>query len=66
MSTEDLPEYMKVEEVAAIFRVSKLTVHRWEKSGRLVPLRINTRGDRRYSRRAVLAYLAGLEKTSDV
>lgn len=45
---EDLPDLLKVDEVAQLFRVSPLTIKRWGKKGILTPVRINSRGDRRY------------------
>lgn len=61
MNNQQLPEYLKLDEVAALFRVSKLTVKRWGKAGKLVPLRINSRGDRRYTREQIIQYLESLE-----
>lgn len=64
LSLENLPDLLTVKEVANIFRVSVLTIKRWGKRGKLVPLRINSRGDRRYKKEAVL-WLLGMEtKTS--
>jgi predicted site-specific integrase-resolvase len=64
LSLDNLPDLLTVKEVANIFRVSVLTIKRWGKRGKLVPLRINSRGDRRYKKEAVL-WLLGMEtKTS--
>ena len=64
ISIDNLPDLLTVKEVAQIFRVSVLTIKRWGKRGKLVPLRINSRGDRRYKKEAVL-WLLGIEsKTS--
>lgn len=64
ISLDNLPDLLTVKEVAQIFRVSILTIKRWGKRGKLVPLRINSRGDRRYKKEAVL-WLLGIEtKTS--
>lgn len=51
---DDLPDLLTVREVAEILRVSPLTIKRWGKRGKLVPIRINSRGDRRYKKEAVL------------
>ena len=59
LSLEDLPDLMTVREVAEILRVSPLTIKRWGKRGKLTPLRINSRGDRRYRKEAVL-WLLGI------
>lgn len=64
LSLDNLPDLLTVKEVANIFLVSVLTIKRWGKRGKLVPLRINSRGDRRYKKEAVL-WLLGMEtKTS--
>lgn len=51
---QDLPDLMTVKEVAAFLRVSPLTIKRWGKKGKLPAIRINSRGDRRYKKEAVL------------
>ncbi len=51
---QDWPELLTVKEVANILRVSPLTIKRWGKRGKLTPIRINSRGDRRYKKEAVL------------
>lgn len=51
---DDWPELLTVREVANILRVSTLTIKRWGKKGKLPPIRINSRGDRRYKKEAVL------------
>ena len=60
LSLDNLPDLLTVKEVASIFRVSVLTIKRWGKRGKLTPLRINSRGDRRYKKEAVL-WLLGIE-----
>lgn len=60
---DDLPELMTVKEVAHFLRVSPLTIKRWGKRGKLPAIRINSRGDRRYKREAVL-WLLGEIKSS--
>lgn len=60
LSLDNLPDLLTVKEVANIFRVSVLTIKRWGKRGKLTPLRINSRGDRRYKKEAVL-WLLGIE-----
>ena len=51
---DDLPELMTIDEVANFLRVSKITLKRWGKRGKLPAIRINQRGDRRYKKEAVL------------
>jgi excisionase family DNA binding protein len=58
---DDLPDLLTVREVAEILRVSPLTIKRWGKRGKLPAIRINSRGDRRYRKEAVL-YLLGIQE----
>ncbi len=57
---DSLPDLLTVREVAELLRVSPLTVKRWGKRGKLPPIRINSRGDRRYKKEAVL-WLLGMQ-----
>ena len=57
---DDLPDLLTVREVAEILRVSPLTIKRWGKRGKLPAIRINSRGDRRYKKEAVL-WLLGMQ-----
>lgn len=61
---DDLPDLLTVREVAEILRVSPLTIKRWGKRGKLPAIRINSRGDRRYRKEAVLWLLGMQEKTA--
>lgn len=60
---EDLPDLLTVREVAELLRVSPLTIKRWGKRGKLPAIRINSRGDRRYKKEAVL-WLLGMQQSS--
>jgi excisionase family DNA binding protein len=60
---EELPDLLTVKEVANVLRVSPLTIKRWGKRGKLPAIRINSRGDRRYRKEAVL-WLLGLQSQS--
>lgn len=57
---KSLPDLLTVGEVAELLRVSPLTIKRWGKKGKLPPIRINSRGDRRYKKEAVM-YLLGIQ-----
>jgi len=59
-SIDKLPDLLTVREVAQILRVSPLTIKRWGKRGKLPAIRINSRGDRRYKKEAVL-WLLGIQ-----
>jgi len=56
-----LPDLLTVREVADLLRVSPLTIKRWGKRGKLPAIRINSRGDRRYKKEAVL-WLLGINQ----
>ena len=60
VSIDNLPDLLTVAEVAELLRVSKLTIKRWGKRGKLPAIRINARGDRRYRKEAVL-WLLGIQ-----
>ena len=60
LSINNLPDLLTVREVAQILRVSPLTIKRWGKRGKLPAIRINSRGDRRYKKDAVL-WLLGIQ-----
>jgi len=57
LSFDDLPELLTLDEVASLLRVSKITLKRWGKKGKLPAIRINSRGDRRYQKKEVLRFL---------
>jgi len=61
---EDLPDLLTVREVSDLLRVSPLTIKRWGKRGKLPAIRINSRGDRRYKKEAVL-WLLGMQSAGE-
>lgn len=61
LSIQNLPDLLTVKEVASVLRVSPLTIKRWGKRGKLPAIRINSRGDRRYKKEAVL-WLLGIQQ----
>ena len=60
LTLDGMPDLLTVREVAEILRVSPLTIKRWGKRGKLPAIRINSRGDRRYRKEAVL-WLLGIQ-----
>jgi excisionase family DNA binding protein len=65
LSITNLPDLLTVKEVAQLLRVSVLTIKRWGKRGKLPAIRINSRGDRRYKKEAVLRLLGIQQKTAE-
>jgi len=61
ITLDNLPDLLTVREVANLLRVSPLTIKRWGKRGKLPAIRINSRGDRRYKKEAVL-WLLGIQE----
>lgn len=61
LSINNLPDLLTVREVANILRVSPLTIKRWGKRGKLPAIRINSRGDRRYKKEAIM-WLLGIQE----
>jgi excisionase family DNA binding protein len=64
ISLDNLPDLLTVREVAQVLRVSPLTIKRWGKRGKLPAIRINSRGDRRYKKEAIL-WLLGIQSKTE-
>lgn len=64
LKLDDLPDLLTVREVAEVLRVSPLTIKRWGKRGKLPAIRINSRGDRRYKKEAVM-WMLGMQSKTD-
>lgn len=64
LDINNLPDLLTVREVADLLRVSPLTIKRWGKRGKLPAIRINSRGDRRYKKEAVM-WLLGVNPTDE-
>jgi excisionase family DNA binding protein len=64
LKLEDLPDLLTVREVSELLRVSPLTIKRWGKRGKLPAIRINSRGDRRYKKEAIL-WLLGMQSKEE-
>ncbi|RJR25526.1 helix-turn-helix domain-containing protein [Candidatus Microgenomates bacterium] len=65
LNLDNLPDLLTVREVAEILRVSPLTIKRWGKRGKLPAIRINSRGDRRYKKEAVL-WMLGIQPKDQI
>ena len=59
LKLDNLPPILTLSEVALILRYNKLTIKKWEKKGKIKPIRINSRGDRRYFREDILQMING-------
>lgn len=57
LDIENLPDMLTLGEVASVLRLAPITIKRWGKKGTFPAIRINSRGDRRYKKEAVLALL---------
>lgn len=57
MTLDNLPELLTVKEVASIFRLCTRTLKIWERKGILVPIRVNSRKDRRYRSVDIINYI---------
>lgn len=60
---EEYPEILTISEAAELLRVAPITLKRWEKKGKIQSIRINSRGDRRYTKQQILALLGQESKT---
>jgi len=63
INLDSMPDLLTVREVAELLRVSPLTIKRWGKRGKLPAIRINSRGDRRYKKDAIL-WLLGMSPST--
>ena len=54
MDINELPKYLTIEQVCEILKVHPNTLRNWDKEKKLKPIRLGTRGDRRYEREQVL------------
>ena len=59
LDVRNLPDLLTLRETADLLRVSPLTIKRWGKirygePGKLMAVRINTRGDRRYKKEDII------------
>jgi excisionase family DNA binding protein len=51
-------ELLTIEQVAKILNLSKETLRRWDRSGKLTAIRIGSRGDRRYRKIDIIDFVA--------
>lgn len=51
---KELTELLTIKEAAQILKVHEETLRRWDNTGKLVAVKINKRGDRRYRKEDLL------------
>lgn len=59
---EQLPNLLKIQDVAKILNVTPWTLRQWDKKGILKAVRIGTRKDRRYKKEDIQKLLEQKEK----
>lgn len=57
---EELPELLSIGQVSEIFKIHADTLRNWEKSGKLSPLRVGPRKDRRYRKEDIQTLIDGM------
>ena len=57
---EELPELLSIGQVSEIFKIHADTLRNWEKSGKLTPLRVGPRKDRRYRKEDIQVLIDGM------
>jgi len=58
----ELEELLSIKQAAKILNVSPQTLRRWDDKGILKAVRIGTRGDRRYHKKDIEAYISNMKK----
>lgn len=54
---DELPKLLTIRQAAEVLNVHVETLRRWDKAGKLKAIRVNERGDRRYSIEDIENYL---------
>lgn len=57
MDTEKMPQLLTLQEACAILNVHPNTLRKWDKEGKLKAVRFGSRGDRRYKKEDILAFI---------
>ena len=62
MSITDLPDILTAREVQGYLRISNVTLRKWEKKSILIPIDINSRGDRSYRKSDIQKFIEEREE----
>lgn len=62
MKNDELSELLTIRQAAKILNVNVETLRRWDKRGKLKAIRIGSRGDRRYRKTDIEAYISRKSK----
>ena len=57
MDTEKMPQLLTLQEACDILNVHPNTLRKWDKEGKLKAVRFGSRGDRRYKKEDILAFI---------
>lgn len=57
LDLNQLPPLLRISQTAELLSVSPWTLRLWDKNGKLKPVRVGTRKDRRYKREDILKIL---------
>jgi len=61
-SKSDIPKLITIRQAAEILSVHVETLRRWDKSGKLKAVKINSRGDRRYEKQEIENFIKNKNK----
>jgi excisionase family DNA binding protein len=57
MDSEKLPQLLTLQEACDILNVHPNTLRKWDNEGKLKAIRFGSRGDRRYKKEDILAFI---------
>jgi excisionase family DNA binding protein len=57
MKTDNLPELLTIKQSSELLQCHPNTLRKWDRDGILVAVRIGPRGDRRYKKEDILAFI---------
>lgn len=57
MSKNDLSKLLKIKEAAQMLSVNPETLRRWDNDGKLLAIKVSSRGDRRYKKEDIQKFI---------